>query len=442
MTDRITVRMYRVGFGDCFLLRFWTGRTAAKVLIDCGSITEGQGQVDRVARDIVETCRDPDGVPRLALVVATHRHKDHVGGFANAVWDQVEAGQVWMPWTEDPGDARAAYIRSRQSALAASLAPAARDQDPLAATPPRGAAAAALAGVHAMALNALTNEKAMATLHGGFAKRVTPVFLPRPDSVCEGRAVPGIDGVTVHVLGPPRDETAMKVMDPPTGKAYLAGPTGLGGPSDAFGSHWRIDEAGYRTVSPGSTFSAEDMQGVNRNADQPGGELAAALDNAVNNTSLILMFEAGDQFLLFPGDAQWGAWNAALQDPASRALLARTNFYKVGHHGSHNATPKELIADLVQPPFVAMFSTCHVPQWPDIPRTPLVDAIAQRAVRYARSDDEAEATAAGFTVQAGLYVEFDIPIPTPAGPPAIGKHTSAAKAVKPQPRKSAKGATP
>ena len=33
---------------------------------------------------------------------------------------------------------------------------------------------------------------------------------------------------------------------------------------------------------------------------------AAALDNALNNTSLMLMFEVGDQYLLFPGDSQWG----------------------------------------------------------------------------------------------------------------------------------------
>jgi len=32
MVDRITIRMYEVGFGDCFLLTFWTGaKPAARV---------------------------------------------------------------------------------------------------------------------------------------------------------------------------------------------------------------------------------------------------------------------------------------------------------------------------------------------------------------------------------------------------------------------------
>ena len=44
-------------------------------------------------------------------------------------------------------------------------------------------------------------------------------------------------------------------------------------------------------------------------------ELAAAkLDADINNTSLILLFRIGDEYLLFPGDAQWGPWELALGD--------------------------------------------------------------------------------------------------------------------------------
>jgi beta-lactamase superfamily II metal-dependent hydrolase len=433
MIDRLSVRMYEVGFGDCFLLRFWSGASCARVLIDCGSITEGQAQVDRVAQDVIAACRDPDGVARLSLVVATHRHKDHVGGFANPAWAQVAVDAVWMPWTEDPDDPQATYVRTRQSSLAASLAPADRSQDPLAAT-----AAPPNAAFDAMALNALTNEKAMATLHGGFGGRVTPAFLPLKDTVCEGRPVPGIDGLTAYVLGPPRDPAALAAMDPPVGQGYftdLAGPAGAG---QAFAHHWRVDEPAYRGACPGSTFSADDIRNVIRSAEQPQGALAAALDNAVNNTSLILVFEIAGQHLLFPGDAQWGAWNAALQQPACRALLGKTSFLKVGHHGSHNATPVELVDQLLAPGFTAMFSTRPVPQWPDIPRAPLVQAIAAKASRYARSDQEAAAAAAGFHVEPGLYVEFDIPLaaPPPAAAPAVAavaaKPATAAPDAKPK----------
>jgi len=50
----------------------------------------------------------------------------------------------------------------------------------------------------------------------------------------------------------------------------------------------------------------------------------------------------GGKRLLFPGDAQIENWQYALQSPANRSLLASVNLYKVGHHGSRNATPKSL----------------------------------------------------------------------------------------------------
>jgi hypothetical protein len=81
--------------------------------------------------------------------------------------------------------------------------------------------------------------------------------------------------------------------------------------------------------------------------------LAVSYDNAINNLSLVLAFEFDDtrEVLLFPADAQVGNWQSwqklSWQRPATAgdasvvtadSLLARTIFYKVGHHGSHNAT--------------------------------------------------------------------------------------------------------
>ena len=66
------------------------------------------------------------------------------------------------------------------------------------------------------------------------------------------------------------------------------------------------------------------------------------LDKAMNNTSLILLFRIGGKSLLFPGDAQWENWAYALNDPEIQELLKDVDVYKVGHHGSLNATPKSL----------------------------------------------------------------------------------------------------
>ena len=83
--------------------------------------------------------------------------------------------------------------------------------------------------------------------------------------------------------------------------------------------------------------------------------LGLQLDNATNNTSLVLAIEFIDTgaVLLFAADAQIGSWKSwldlkwHLKDSGAGAkavttadLLRRTVFYKVGHHGSHNATLK------------------------------------------------------------------------------------------------------
>ena len=75
-------------------------------------------------------------------------------------------------------------------------------------------------------------------------------------------------------------------------------------------------------------------------------ELVRILDKAMNNTSVILLFEIAGRAFLFPGDAQIENWLYALKHAHDRdeklALLRRVELYKVGHHGSLNATPKSL----------------------------------------------------------------------------------------------------
>jgi len=72
--------------------------------------------------------------------------------------------------------------------------------------------------------------------------------------------------------------------------------------------------------------------------------LVRILDKAMNNTSVILLLEVGGKKLLFPGDAQIENWEYALHvdKNANLKLLKDVHFYKVGHHGSRNATPKTL----------------------------------------------------------------------------------------------------
>src|SRR6185436_3310892 len=104
---------------------------------------------------------------------------------------------------------------------------------------------------------------------------------------------------------------------------------------------------------------------------------ASKIENFLNNQSLVVLFEFDGKKLLFAGDAQGGNWEywlfkteAPLKDPtdageiieASKELLQTIDFYKVGHHGSTNATPIPAIEAAMARPgtskgFVSMCST-------------------------------------------------------------------------------------
>ena len=77
----VTIRMYNVGFGDCFLMSFHYASGDKHVLIDYGSTSAPKigsaNYMVNVAKDIKEVCKG-----KLDIVVATHRHQDHISGFS------------------------------------------------------------------------------------------------------------------------------------------------------------------------------------------------------------------------------------------------------------------------------------------------------------------------------------------------------------------------
>lgn len=102
---------YRVGFGDCFLLRFEYPDRPRHVLIDFGSTAPASKrigyQMEQIAFHIWGVVTDGGSEPdrKLDAIVATHRHKDHISGFAGKSWEYLAALQpqlVLLPWTEHP----------------------------------------------------------------------------------------------------------------------------------------------------------------------------------------------------------------------------------------------------------------------------------------------------------------------------------------------------
>ncbi len=390
----VLIRMYDIGFGDCFLLFVPTDEGTKKVLIDCGSIKRHVKTTAEIVDQVISDVTESDGVPRIDVVIATHRHKDHVDGFEETLWRDVEVKEVWMPWTEDPEDLQARRIRETQHSFALQLH---------AFSNKLGSSKDLLD----FALNALSNEEAMETLHNGFAKQPKRLFLPEKTSRSTTLKRAALPGVTVYVLGPSHDEEVIRDMEPPPESSFLrlesrvSRDASTNTAPNPFSIDWQVEHSAWE-------LSDDDRRAIRSIGEGIENVLAASLDSAVNGTSLVLMFKIGKAHLLFPGDAQWGTWNTILEDPVKRNLLEKTKLYKVGHHGSHNATPVQFVEHTVGKDFLAMIPVCPHGLWKDIPRKPLIQAMEKRTKKIVRSDQKRPK--APFNRHGDWYVETTIPI--------------------------------
>ncbi len=390
--------MYQVGFGDCFLLSFYyrralsDGRKERHVLIDFGS-THAPARSKSLlpqAGHLIE--QHTNG--RLDVIVATHRHKDHIDGFGDvetaAIIDKLRPGLVVRPWTDDPrlpADAAEPALAPR-ARFAAGLA-AAQDFSVAVASMVGAARAGSLRGeLASMALDQVPNQEAVDRLVG-WAEAGSGVYVRAGGNSRVEEFVPGI---TVRVLGPPtaRDApqmTSQRASDPEYWMAQLRG-LAADVPLPA-----AVDDPGLAVttarVRPGPVAWLVDR--LERQQAESLLRIVRTVDDALNNTSVILLIDVGDKRLLFPGDAQIENWSWALKNaPDSgriRKLLEQVDLYKVGHHGSRNATPRSLFRlwgddpDPARPMTALMSTLANVhgrSEATRVPRATLVAALRRR----------------------------------------------------------------
>jgi hypothetical protein len=370
--------MYRVGFGDCFLVSLPTGASTgdqhAHILVDCGVHVKGDlDMIDQAVDHIGETTGK-----NLAVVVATHSHQDHISGFSSK-FSKFKIGEVWLPWCENLNDKQASKLQKKHATLALQL------RDHFAASPkPRADDGVRQAAIAAVA-NLVPNKTAMDLLRSGFGVNAVVRYLEAGASL---KNPANIAGLSVRVLGPPRDQKFLSKMDPPAGQRYLRA---TGGHVETvndlkpFPERWRLESS--ESALAHLRLSREDRKNLKDELVEASlNGLAFALDQAKNNTSLATLLTFRGQHLLFPGDAQYGNWKFWLDQDDAEALLSSITFFKVAHHGSHNATPKDALERMKTGNFAAMVSTQSVP-WESIPRIPLMDRLGEQTKnRVVRSD--------------------------------------------------------
>ncbi len=403
----IRVRMYRVGFGDFFLLTFADNH---HIVIDCGVFrgTSGTGDISTIEAAIANLVEVTE--KKLALIVMTHRHADHIAGFGRFadVFREFEVDAVWMPVWENEYHPKAKKFQDELTGIAEGLqkhldlALAANgvgeDFDHelyhrvgnATGIEAAGADRKVPRGKNAIALELL--KTGLTTTTG---QTVTPQYLQANDKPTIPPSLKAA-GLTARVLGPPpvEDVDLMRLMDLKRHVGqYLAIATESMNKAtkwQPFSSAWYDghDAPSYKSCAFKEWMSNHgiglDGEPLATETALARGKLEAALqastpealalaaeklDSFLNNQSLVVLFTFHGKNLLFVGDAQAGNWEHWLYETddadknptgplahRARELLETLDVYKVGHHGSTNATPIA-VAERIREGSVALCST-------------------------------------------------------------------------------------
>jgi glyoxylase-like metal-dependent hydrolase (beta-lactamase superfamily II) len=439
---RARIRIYRHGLGDCILVRLRRkDGSDYKILIDCGVAVAqpaGASKMIDVVKDVIQATEG-----NIDVLAVTHQHWDHVSGFTQAedAFQGLEVGEVWVAWTEDENDPLAKSLRKDHAAAMAVLGASA--QAMAMAGQPDGATKL----LDILGLVGAAGDKTKAAFDK--AKRMGKLRpKPRywqpdathqsPDQQTEPMSL-GDPDVTIYALGPPYDTKAIRKTlssksDPETYQLKIDGGNAFpasviealqsGGPSSPFSPTVTIPMERARAMPFfqecywGPTGENVDWRRIDSDWLGATEQLALAMQSATNNTSLVLAIElAGGDVLLFAGDAQVGnwlswqdrKWTAGGREVTGPDLLNRTIFYKVGHHGSHNATLRRQGLEMMKALKTAVIpvdqAVAKKMRWGAMPLTSLMDALDETTGHRTLRTDIESPPLEGIEIQ-DLYYEF------------------------------------
>lgn len=386
----VNIRMYRMGTGDFFILKFDSG---FKMMIDCGCINaRSEERFEPFITDLINYTDN-----EIDLLVVTHEHADHINGFqyASELLKKIQIKKLWLAWTEDKQDSFANDLRANHTKIKLALKMAGlklnalKDQDYYStffADDP-GKTEKIKNQKHFIAA---VNELSDLNLFGADGEEIPTIedLLKNKEIITKNTQIeflsPGelhsnlenLYGIRFFILGPPRDNEALS-LEHKKGHGYekrkqksqvnfsfvdalLNNENELSNPFDELYTCADTTTVGVRYNDPKNSWRQIEQDWL-----YSAGALAMRHETSINNTSLALaiQFIESEKVLLFPGDAEYGNWESWKDirwtiekgTIGIKYLLNNTVFYKVGHHMSQNGSGKEYgIEMMIQEEMAAM----------------------------------------------------------------------------------------
>lgn len=329
MGNQLLIRAYNVGCGDCIHVGIPGPDGGFHILIDCGK-KGSDALLEKAVKHLEEQL--PAGSPgkkRLDLIVATHRHEDHIKGFDPRWFANIEVKNIWLSVAMDPDHPQAQGVNELHAFATQAIRELTASGQALS---PEIELLASMYGVS----NEAADELLMATLPT--ANGIKPRYVH--SGMAHDLVLP--PDTQIHILAPEKDVDHFYL-----GEEIDESLKGLQGLAAA-----RLAAGGG--VAPTAdrqptNISVTDFRQLQSRMLSNGLAFAAKETSIQNNLSVVLLIEWKNRRLLFVGDAEWegefregkhnGSWNVMWEKHRQTHLSAPLDFLKIGHHGSINATP-------------------------------------------------------------------------------------------------------
>ena len=389
IVDKLTVRLYNVGFGDCILItvpdRSPGGLTTQRhILVDFGNLPgSGEAVFDPIASDILATLANKP----LDLFIMTHEHLDHVRGmlFASQKLNKpIPVNYTWL--TASSADN---YYETHPKAHQQKVALINLYEGLVRYLGARSGLSPAVEKVNNRLQMLLNNNDPGHTADcvgylKTIAKNAPPSFISR-----------GVIGQ--H----PFEEAGFEIWGPEEDTSSYFGrkqplPLAAGQADDASSAATLPDPQPLPGVDAGAFYDLLDFR------RRGSGDAMLSIDAASNNTSVVFMLTWRGWRLLFTGDAEGRSWTIMDQ----QQQLKPVHFLKISHHLSPSGTPADELLNKILPTVkpdhrLRSGAICTCPNiYPGVP-----DEISRK--RISQRLDRLEVI--GGSDQTPLFVELEFP---------------------------------